>query len=340
MTIVRGLAVLLMLAPLAARADDLADFYRSKTVTVLIGYDVGGGYDFYGRELAKFIGRHLPGTPTVLPLNKPGASTMVLGNYLARQAPRDGTAFGMVNAALVFDPLFAGTASKAEFKGPDLTMIGNAVSAAAILIAWKDSGVRSFDDLRTHPLVIGAMTRSGDTYVLPWAVTKVLGLDRLKLITGYPGTREVAIAMEQGEVSGRVWDMEGLRAARPQWLKDGSVAIIAQLAPKKAAEVPADVPLVKDFIASDDDKRVLDVIFTSTILARPFIAPPDLPADRVKALRDGFMATMHDPDFAAEMKRAQVGIEPTSGAEMQRMVADAYALPPALIQRVRDALAD
>jgi tripartite-type tricarboxylate transporter receptor subunit TctC len=341
MVFARLLAMLLLLgAPAAAIADPVEDFYRGKTLTLYIGYDVGGGYDFYGREVAKFFGRHLPGNPTVLPLNKPGASTMVLGNYLARQAPRDGTSFGIVNSALIFDPLFAGAASKAEFKGPDMTMIGNAVSAAAILLATRQSGVTSFEDLQTHPLVIGAMTRSGDTYVLPWAVKKVLGLNNLKLITGYPGTREVAIAMEQGEVSGRVWDMEGMKAARPQWLTDGSVTILAQLAPKKAHEVPAQVPLVKDYIKSADDKRVLDVIFTSTILARPFIAPPDLPPDRVKALRESFMATLRDPEFAAEMARAQIGIDPLSGAEMQRMVADSYALPPALIQRVRDALAD
>ena len=341
MHLARAIVSLLLLAlPAAAFGDSLEDFYRGKTVTLFIGYDVGGGYDFYGREIAKFLGRHMPGNPTVLPLNKPGASTMVLGNYLARQAPRDGTSFGIVNSALVFDPLFSGAASKAEFKGPDMTMIGNAVSAAAILLATRQSGVTSFEDLKSHSLVIGAMTRSGDTYVLPWAVKKVLGLDKLKIITGYPGTREVAIAMEQGEVSGRVWDMEGMKAARPQWLQDGSVTILAQLAPQKAHEVPAQVPLVKDYIEREDDKRVLDVIFTSTILARPFIAPPDIPAERVKALRDGFLATLRDPDFVAEMNRAQVGIDPISGEDMQHMVADAYALPPALIQRVRDALAD
>ena len=331
---------LLLCLAAPAFADPIEDFYRGKTVTLFIGYDVGGGYDFYGREVAKYFGRHLAGNPIVQPINKPGASTMILGNYLARQAPRDGTAFGIVNSALIFDPLFAGAASKAEFKGPEMTMIGNAVSAAAILLATRQSGVHSFEDLKTKQLVIGAMTRSGDTYVLPSAVKKVLGLDMLKIVTGYPGTRELVIAMEQGEVSGRVWDMEAMRATRPQWLEDGSVTILAQLAPKKAHEVPQKVPLVKDYIRNDDDKRVLDVIFTSTILARPFIAPPEIPAERVKALRAAFLATLRDPDFVAEMARAHVGIDPISGEEMQRMVADAYALPPALIRRVRDALGD
>src|SRR5262249_2619260 len=151
-------------------------------------------------------------------------------------------------------------------------------------------------------------SRSGDTYLLPLAVKNVLGLDNLKIITGYPGTREAALALEQGEISGRVWDMEGIKAARPHWLKDGSINIVAQLAPRKMPEVPADVPLVKDYTTSDEDKAVLDVIFTSTILARPYVAPPDLPAERAKALREAFMATMKDPDFLAETQKLQLSI--------------------------------
>ena len=172
------------------------------------------------------------------------------------------------------------------------------------------------------------------------AVKNVLGLDNLKIITGYPGTREAAIALERGEITGRVWDMEGIKAGRPQWLKDGSLNILAQLAPRKMPEVPVEVPLVKDYVANDDDKKVLDVIFTSTILARPYIAPPNVPADRVKALREAFMATMKDPEFLAETGKLQLTIDPTSGEEMEKIVRDAYALPEAVVQKVRKALAD
>ena len=183
-------------------------------------------------------------------------------------------------------------------------------------------------------------SRSGDTYLLPLAVKNVLGLDNLKIITGYPGTREAAIALESGALTGRVWDMEGIKAGRPQWLKDGSINILAQLAPRKMPEVPVEVPLVKDYVANDDDKKVLDVIFTSTILARPYIAPPNVPADRVKALREAFMATMRDPEFLAETAKLQLTIDPTSGEEMEKIVRDAYALPEAVVQKVRKALAD
>ena len=332
-------SVLLALCASPASADSVADFFRGKTITCYIGYEAGGGYDLYARTISKHIAKHIPGNPTVTPVNKPGASSMVLANFLAKVAPRDGTAIGAVNSALLFDPLFSGADSKAQFTGPDMTTIGNAVSSASVLISWKTSGVTSFEELKQKELLIGATSRTGDTYLMPWAVKKVLGVN-LKIITGYPGTREAALALERGEISGRVWDMEGIKSARPHWLVDGSINLLAQLAPQKMPEVPANVPLVKDFVTNEDDKRVLDVIFLSTTLARPYIAPPGIPAERVKALRDAFMATMKDPEFLADMDKNKLAVGPTSGEDMEKAVRDAYALPDAVIQKVRRTLAD
>jgi tripartite-type tricarboxylate transporter receptor subunit TctC len=221
-----------------------------------------------------------------------------------------------------------------------MTMIGNAVSSASVLVAWHATGVKTLDDVRQKGLIIGAPSRTGDTYLLPLSVKNVLGLDKLKIITGYPGTREIVIALERGELTGRVWDMEGIKAARPQWLKDGSLNIIAQLAPRRMPEVPAHVPLVTDSVPNVDDRRVLDVIFTSTVLARPYVAPPNLPTDRRQALRDAFMATMQDPEFLAETRKLQLTIDPSSGEEMERIVRDAYALPEPIIAKVRKTLSD
>jgi tripartite-type tricarboxylate transporter receptor subunit TctC len=270
----------------------------------------------------------------------PGASSMILANHLAKRAPADGTVIGAVNSALLFDTLFAPAASKALFNGPDMTMLGNAVSSAAVMIAWHATGVKTLDDVRQKGLIIGAPSRTGDTYLLPLAVKNVLGLDRLKLITGYPGTREIVIALERGELTGRVWDMEGIKAARPDWLRDGRINIVVQLAPKKMPEVPASVPLVTDFVADPADRTALDVVFMSTVLARPYIAPPNLPAERRQALRRAFDATMKDPTFLAETKKLQLTIDATTGEEMEKIVADAYALPEAVIARVRKALVD
>ena len=337
--VLTAIACMLTASPASAQTS-VAEFYKGKTITCFIGYGVGGGYDLFARTISKHMGRHIPGNPAILPVNMPGASSMILANHLAKRAPADGTAFGAVNSALLFDTLFAPAASKAQFNGPDMTMIGNAVSSASVLIAWHATGVKTLDDVRRNGLIIGAPSRTGDTYLLPLSIKNVLGLDKLKLITGYPGTREIVIALERGELTGRVWDMEGIKAARPDWLRDGRINIVVQLAPRKMPEVPAGVPLVKDFVADADNRAALDVVFMSTILARPYLAPPGIPADRRQALRDAFMATMKDPQFLAETNKLQLTIDPTSGEEMERIVRDAYALPEAIITKVRKALAD
>lgn len=321
-------------------ADPVADFYKDKTITCYIGYGVGGAYDFFGRTISKYMSAHIPGNPTIFPVNLPGASSMLMANRLAKIAPRDGTAFGIVNSALIFDPLFSGQKSKAQFTGPDMTMIGNAVSAAAVLLAWKASGVKTIDDLRSKKLIVGAMTRTGDTYILPLAMKRILQLDNMSIVTGYPGSREAVLALERGEITGRMWDIEAIKAVRPDWLNDGSINLLVQFAPHKMPEVPGDVPLVKEFVADASDKMVLDVIALSTLLARPFIAPPDIPADRVHALRTAFMATMEDPGFLTEMEKSKIMLSPMHGDEFQKIVRDTYALPEAVIQKVRDVLAE
>ena len=321
-----------------AFANEVADFYKGKTVTVYIGYGPGGGYDLYARTLARHIVKHIPGNPQAVPSNMPGASSMTLGNFLARVAPKDGTAFGAVNSALLFDPLFAGKNSKAQFTGPDMTMIGNLTSSASVLVAWHESGIKTLADVREKGITIAATSPSGDTYLLPLSIKNMLGLDKLKMVIGYPGTREAALALERGEVSGRVWDMEGIKAARPDWLRDNKINLVAQLAPKKMPEVPPDVPLVRDSVANEEDRRVLDVIFLSTVIARPYIGPPGIPEARKKALRVAFMATVSDPEFLTEISKVQLTIDAMSGDEMEQLIKDSYNLPSSTVEKVRKAL--
>ena len=329
-----------VLAPLAVASAHAQDFFKGKQINLYVGYEAGGGYDLFARTIARHIPGHIPGTPTVIVINMPGASSMVLGNHLAKVSPRDGTAFGAVNSALLFDTIFAGPESKAQFRGTDMTMIGNIVSSASVLIAWKTTGIKTLEDLKTKPLIIAATSRTGDTYLLPLAIKKILGLTNMKIIMGYSGTAAAAVALERGEVTGRVWDMEGIKAARPQWLTDGSINILAQLAPQKMPEVPAGVPLVKDSVPSAEDRKVLDVIFLSTVLARPYIGPPGIPAPRAKVLRDAFMATMRDPAFLAETDKLKLTVNPMSGEEMQKVLKDAYALPEETLLKVRKTLSD
>lgn len=336
----KAAGILIAMCALAggARADVVSDFYQGKTVNLYIGYGPGGAYDTYSRLLARYMPTHLPGNPTFVPQNMPGASSMRMANFLARVAPKDGTAFGAVNSALIFDPLFAGARSQAQFKGPDMTMIGNVVSSASVLVAWAATGVKTLDDVREKGLTIGATSPSGDTYLLPLSVKNILGLDRLKIVIGYPGTREAALALEQGEISGRVWDMEGIKASRPDWLRDNKINIVAQLAPQKMPEVPAHVPLIKDYVKNPAERAALDVIFMSTVLARPYIAPEGIPADRVKALRAAFIKALEDPELLAEAKKRDLTIDPTSGERMQQIIDEAYRLPSATVETVRRAL--
>ncbi len=323
-----------------ARANPVEDFYRGKTLTIFIGYGVGGAYDLYARTIGKHLGRQIPGRPAIQYSNMPGASTMVLANYLARVAPPDGLQIGAVNSALLFDPLFTGPETKAHFKGPDMATIGNAASSAAVLFTWKDSGIEKFEDLYKKDLVIGAMTRTGDTYIIPAAIKKILSLDRLKIVTGYPGTREAAMALERGEITGRVWDMDGIRSTKPHWLTDKQIHIIAQLAREKMPEVSPLVPLIMDFIPQEEDRKALNVIFLSTLMARPYIAPPGTPDDRLQALRNAFMATMNDPLFLTDAEKVGATISPMSGEDMKSLVDDAYRLSPEVIKRVRELTAE
>ena len=334
-----ALAVWLAAAVGPAQADPVADFYRGKTITCYIGYGVGGGYDLIARTISRHMARHIPGEPSIVPVNMPGASSMVLANYLAKRAPADGTAFGAVNSALVYEPLFSGAASKAQFRAPDLTMIGNAVSSASIFFAWHTTGIKTVDDLKTKPLIIGAPSNSGDTYLQPLAIKNVLRLDKLKIVTGYPGTREIALAIEQGEARGPGLG-HGRRAGGAAELAAGSTdQYPAQLAPNKMPEVPADVPLIKDYVVNEDDKKVLDVIFMSTVLARPYIAPPGVPAERAGRAR-GLHGDDAGPGVSRRDQRLALTIAPTSGAQMQQIVRDNYGLPESIVLKVRKALGD
>jgi tripartite-type tricarboxylate transporter receptor subunit TctC len=328
-------------SPLAARADQVADFYRGKTVTCYIGYSSGGGYDVYARTIIRFMQKHLPGNPNIIAVNMPGASSMTLGNHLARVAPRDGTAFGAVNSMLLFDPLFNGPKSKAQFTGADMTMIGNAVVSAAVLIALKSSGVTSLEELRTKELVTAASTPSGDTYMLPLALKNVLGL-KLKIITGYPGTREIGLAINRGEVHGAcgvAWP--SISVTNPGWFdgsKPGSMRVLVQTHATGAADLNAQgIPKITDFAKTDEQRAMLDLYFSQTAFGRPYLVSPDVPAERIAALRVAFKATIEDPKLQEETKRIGVEANHVPGEKLQGMVQRLYATPADLTAKMKAA---
>lgn len=323
------------LAGTAARADSVADFYKGKTVELYIGYSVGGGYDTYARLLARHIGKHIPGNPTIVPKNMPGAGSLKLTNWLYEAAPQDGTVFGSIARAAPFDPLFGN--EKAKFKANEFNYIGSANNEVSICAAMADAGVKSVDDLKNKTLIVGGTGDTADTVQFPKIINAVLGT-KMKIINGYPGGKDVVLAMERGEVQGRCgWSWSSVKSKNMDWVDGGKMHIVMQLSTDKHPELP-DIPLVMDLAKSDADRKLLNIIFARQELGRPYVAPPNIPAERVEALRAAFLATMKDPEFLKEAANADLELAPVSGAKVQKLVTEAYQADASVIERINGIL--
>ncbi len=319
-------ALALLLAGLAAgRADPVADFYRGRTVEVYVGYSTGGGYDIYARMLARHMGKYIPGNPTVVPKNMEGAGSLRLANWLANAAPRDGSVFGTIGRGTSFDPVLGQPG--AQFTASDFSWLGSMNQEVSICASWFDSGVVTFEDLKSKALVVGAVSNNDDTGQFARVINAVLGT-KMKIVAGYPGGNDVVLAMERGEVKGRCgWSWSSVLAARPSWVKEKKINILVQLALAKHPDLP-EVPLVTDLAESPEQRQMLRMIFARQVMGRPFLAPPGVPAERVAALRAAFMATMADKDFLIDSEKAKLEINPVPGEQVEALVKEIYATPP------------
>ena len=305
-------------------AQSPAEFYKGKTVEIYIGYSVGGAYDAHARLLARHMGKHIPGNPTVLTKNMEGAGSLRLANWLYRVAPKDGTVFGIIGRGTGFDPLLGNKA--AQFEGPKYTWIGSANNEVSICVAWHTSGITSFSELLTKELVVGGTSASADTDQFPKIVNGVLGA-KFKIVTGYPGGNEIGLAMERGEVQGRCgWSWSSVKSTHQQWYEQKKFNILVQLALAKHPDLP-DVPLVVDLAKTDAERQILKLIFARQVMGRPFLASPDVPRDRAEALRKAFMDTLQDKDFLADADKAQMEINPVAGAEIDKLVKEIHQTP-------------
>jgi tripartite-type tricarboxylate transporter receptor subunit TctC len=312
------------------------DFYRGKTIDLQIGYSVGGGYDVYARMLAPHMAKHIPGSPSIVAKNMEGAGSLRLANWLYNVAPKDGTAFGTIGRGTGFDPLFGHRG--AQFDGGKFTWIGSANDEVSVCVVWNGrTKIAKFEDLLTTPLTVGGTSAAADTDQFPLVMNGVLGT-RMKVVTGYPGGNDVNLAMERGEVDGRCgWSWSSVRSTRPQWLAEKKITVLVQLALHKHPDLP-DVPVIIDLAKTDEQRQILPLIFARQALGRPFLAPPGIPAARAEALRKAFMDTMHDKDFLAETEKAQLEITPIDGAGVQKLVADLYQSPPAVVKKAAELL--
>jgi tripartite-type tricarboxylate transporter receptor subunit TctC len=328
-------AALLTLAPLAALAQGATDVFKGRTIDVYTGYTVGGGYDLYTRLLARHIGRHLPGNPTVVAKNMEGAASLRLANWLYTAAPKDGTAFGTIGRGTALDPLLGQPG--APFDGTKFNFIGSMNDEVSICVAWHTLPIKTFDDVMQREFLVGGTGAGDDTIQFPRVLVGVLGA-KLKIIAGYPGGNDAVLAMERGELQGRCgWSYSSVKAAHPDWLAEKKITILLQFGLAKHPELP-DVPLITDLAKSEDQLRLLRFVFARQVMGRPYLAPPGVPPATVAALRQAFMETMSDPEFLADAERGKFEINPVPGERIQQLVAELYKTPPELTKRLADML--
>lgn len=318
-------------------ADAVAEFYKGKTVSMYIGYTTGGGYDIYARMVARHIGKHIPGNPQVIPRNQPGAGSLLLTNMIANTLPKDGTVIGVVSRGAFMEPLFENP--EAKFKAEDFTWIGSANNEVSVCVSWHTSAVKKVDDLVTYGMVVGGTGPGADTDTFPVVMNNVLGT-KLKLVTGYPGGNDVLLAMERGEVEGRCgYSWSSAKSAKADWLRDKKINVLVQMSTDKHPDLP-NIPLVMDMAKNDKDRQTLELVFARQAWGRPFVSTPDVPADRVKALRAAFMATMKDPEFLAEADKQKLEIEPLPGERIDQLIRQVAKAPKDVIEAARIAQED
>ena len=315
-----------------AQAEPVADFYRGKTISMIVGNPVGNDYDYRGRLIARHIGRHIPGNPTVVPRNMPGAGGLVAANWMAKLAPQDGTTLFMI--AQPHAPGQAMALPNIQFDVRAFHWIGNTIDTPNVVNAWHTSDIRTIEDVMKRELVVGGTT--GTNSVVYPAVLNALVGTRFRVVTGYPGGGELNLAMERGEIQGRgsnSW--AAWKSTKQQWLTEKKIIILVQVALQRAPDLP-DVPLLLELAKNDFDRKVLTFLSADTAISRAVVTTPNVPHERVEALRRAFDATMKDKAFLAEAAEARMDIVPSTGEAAQQVAQSIVDADPAVVARARD----
>jgi tripartite-type tricarboxylate transporter receptor subunit TctC len=322
--------LVLWLAALAGtpvQADPVADFYRGKTINLLIGVGVGGEYDLQARLVGRHIGKHIPGNPTVVPQNMTGAGGLKMANYLATVAARDGTSIGML--ANNFPALQAVGGQGVQFDAGKFHWLGTIAPVVETMAVWHTTGVASIEDARRREVIAGASGRGAITFIYPTMMNELLGT-RFKIVTGYTGGNQINLAMERGEVEARNNTWSSWKATKRAWLDQKQITVIAQAGPR-APDLAA--PSVEALARTPEERQLIELIVSGTQMGRPLATTPDVPAERVAALRAAFDATMKDPEFRAEAAAMNFEVDPVSGAAMQKVVDKVLATPKEIATR-------
>ncbi len=324
-----ALALAVALPP-PSLAQTAAEFYRGKTVSLYIGFSAGGGYDLYARVIARHMGKHIPGHPQVVPRNMEGAGSLRAANFIFQAAPKDGTAFGTSGRATPLGPLLG--QSGAQFDARKYTWLGSANDEVSLCVAWHTSGIRRFEDLRAGEKAFGATGPTEEGVQVVKTANALLGT-KVRIVPGYPGSNEINLAMERGEIDGRcAISWSSIKSTMQPWIEQKKIRLLSQIAFAKHPDLP-DIPLLSDFASSEEARRILKFLAARQVMGRPYFAPPDLPTDRAAALRRAFMDTLQDPEFLAEADRIKLEITPVPAARIEALLAELYAMPVPIVRK-------
>lgn len=316
-----------------AQAENAVDFYKGRSISMIIGYSVGGGYDAYARLLAHHIGRHIPGEPSIVPQQMTGAGSLRAANYLFSVAPKDGSVLGTFSRSMGIAPLLG----QAEFDSRKFTWLGSMTDDDTTCVTWNSSPIKTWSDFLSKPSKLGGLGADADPDIWALLYKNVFGA-KVRLVSGYPGTNDVVLAMERGEVDGLCglsWST--IKTRHAEWLTGHAVNIIVQAALKKEPGIAA-VPLATDLVSGPEQLQIIRLLLASQAMARPFAAPPELAADRKSALIAAFDATMRDADFLAEAQKLNFEIHPVSAATIDSLLAEVYATPKDVLSRAAKAI--
>jgi tripartite-type tricarboxylate transporter receptor subunit TctC len=319
----------------AAAAQPVADFYAGKTIILMVGSDVGGGYDTNARLIARHLGKFIPGHPNMIVQNRPGGGSIVAANHIYNLAPKDGTTIGMVQRGMPMAKLTA--QPNIQFDPEKFNWLGNLSSEAGIALAWHTTPHQKAEDLLSKELIVGGSGSGAENETVPRLLNAVLGT-KFKVISGYKSNTEVLLAVERGELQG-VGSMSwpNIKTAKQEEYRQGKIRILLQNALQKERDLP-NVPLSLELAKTDADRQALEFYFVQNTIARPIVAPPDMPADRLAALRAAIIAMAKDPAYTEEAAKMGLDVEPIAGEEVQRIVVKLAATPAAVVQRVSDAI--
>jgi len=328
-------ALVSAISPGSAQADPIAEFYKGKTLTIVASSGAGGPIDLACRTVARFLGRHIPGNPTIVVRNMPGGGHVLMSNFMFAQAPKDGTYIGGVVNSIPTHQVIDGRGVR--FDASQFLWLGSTGYSNLMTFAWHTSGFTGIKDVFARELVTGATGVGSGTFIYTNAMNVILG-SKFKMVLGYKDSPAVNLAMERGEVQARGgMTLTGLKQERPDFIAERKVIMLVQTGAQREAEYP-DVPLMHELGRNEEERQILQLISSPAALGRPFFLPPEVPADRVAALRKAFAATMKDPDYIAEGNKVRLDMNPLSAERVTRLVDATVHAPPAIVAKARAAL--